>query len=135
MVRQPCEITVTLYLSPRFLKKSLGPGEWPWGVVLGPWGVVKRTWGPGEWSIGQISFNFNYKVNFKDFYTKLCVLFSQMKDTNISDGILILLPGSCPRVGLFGPGDAEGVKKNSNMVMWHIKSSEMTSRTESKLSF
>ena len=37
-------------------------------------------WGPGEGSKGQISFNFNYKVNFKDFYTKLCV-FSQMKDT------------------------------------------------------
>ena len=37
-------------------------------------------WGPGEGSKGQISFNFNYKVNFKDFYSKLCV-FSQMKDT------------------------------------------------------
>ena len=36
-------------------------------------------WGPG--SKGQISFNFNYKVNFKDFlYQTLCV-FSQMKDT------------------------------------------------------
>ena len=31
------------------------------------------TLGPGEGSKGQISFNFNYKVNFKDFYTKLCV--------------------------------------------------------------
>ena len=30
-------------------------------------------WGPGEGSKGQISFNFNYKVNFKDFYSKLCV--------------------------------------------------------------
>ena len=30
-------------------------------------------WGPGEGSKGQISFDFNYKVNFKDFYTKLCV--------------------------------------------------------------
>ena len=29
--------------------------------------------GPGEGSKGQISFNFNYKVNFKDFYPKLCV--------------------------------------------------------------
>ena len=28
---------------------------------------------PGEGSKGQISFNFNYKVNFKDFYSKLCV--------------------------------------------------------------
>ena len=25
------------------------------------------TWGPGEVSKGQISLNFNYKVNFKDF--------------------------------------------------------------------
>ena len=32
-------------------------------------------------SKGQISFNFNYKINFKDFlYQTLCV-FSQMKDT------------------------------------------------------
>ena len=31
------------------------------------------TPGPGEGSKGQISFNFNSKVNFKDFYTKLCV--------------------------------------------------------------
>ena len=31
--------------------------------------------GPGEESKGQISFHFNYKVNFKDFYTKLCVCF------------------------------------------------------------
>ena len=30
-------------------------------------------WGPEEGSKGQISFNFNYKVNFKDFYSKLCV--------------------------------------------------------------
>ena len=29
---------------------------------------------------GQISLNFGYHVNFKDFYTKLCVS-SQMKDT------------------------------------------------------
>ena len=38
-------------------------------------------WSPGEGSKGQISFNFNYKVNFKDFlYQTLCV-FSQIKDT------------------------------------------------------
>ena len=28
---------------------------------------------PGDRSKGQISLNFNYKVNFKDFYTKLFV--------------------------------------------------------------
>ena len=34
----------------------------------------------GEGSKGQISLNFNYKVNFKDFYTKIGVCFSQIKD-------------------------------------------------------
>ena len=53
--------------------------------------------GPGEGSKGQISFNFNYKVNFKDFYTKLCVCSHKWTIQNISDGILILLSGSCPR--------------------------------------
>ena len=75
---------------------------------------------------GQISFNFNYKVNFKDFCTKLCV-------QNISDRIFILLPRSCLGVGLWGAGGAQVVKKKiSNMVMWHIKSTGMTSRTECK---
>ena len=31
------------------------------------------TKSPGEDSKGEMSFNFNYKVNYKDFYTKLCV--------------------------------------------------------------
>ena len=51
------------------------------------WGVQRQTffwpapWGPGVGPEGHISFNFNYKVNFKDFlYQTLCV-FSQMKDT------------------------------------------------------
>ena len=54
-------------------------------------------WVPGEGSKGQISFNFNYKVNFKDFYTKLCVCSHKSKIQNISDRIFILSPGSCPR--------------------------------------
>ena len=38
--------------------------------------------GLSEASKSQISFNFNHKVNFKDFYTRLYVcVFSQMKDT------------------------------------------------------
>ena len=37
-------------------------------------------WGPGKGSKGQISFNFNYKVNFKDFLYQTLCLFSQMKD-------------------------------------------------------
>ena len=40
-------------------------------------------------------------------------------------------------VGIWGAGGAEGVKKLffSNMVMWHIISTGMTSRTECKLNF
>ena len=34
---------------------------------------VPTPWGPGEGPKGQISLNLNYRVNFKDFKTKLCV--------------------------------------------------------------
>ena len=34
--------------------------------------LVPPPWGPGEGSKDQISFNFNYKVDFI-FHTKLCV--------------------------------------------------------------
>ena len=39
----------------------------------------------------------------KIFIPTLCV-FSQMKDTKISDGIFILSHGSCPRSGTVGLG-------------------------------
>ena len=39
---------------------------------------------------------------------------------NISDEIFILSPGSCPSFGTLGRWGAQGVKKISNMVMWHI---------------
>ena len=91
------------------------------------WGVQNQTffgpapWGPWEESKGQISFNFNYKVNFKDFYTKLCVCSHKWKIQNISDGIFILSTGSCPRGGTSGRWGAQGVNFFSNMVMWYIK--------------
>ena len=65
---------------------------------------------PGAGSKGQISFNFNYKVNFEDFYTKLCVCSHKCKIQNISDGISILSPGSCPRGGTLGCWGCPGVK-------------------------
>ena len=96
-------------------------------IVFGP-----APWGPVEGSKGQISFNFNYKVNFKDFYLKnVCVLTNERYKT-LSDGIFILSPESCPSGGTLWHWGCPGVKKNSNMVMWHIKSTEMTSRTECK---
>ena len=72
------------------------------------WGVQRKIFfgpapcGPGEGPKGQISFNFNYKVNFKDFYSKLCVCSHKWKIQNISDGFFILSPGSCPRGGTCG---------------------------------
>ena len=50
-----------------------------------------------------------------------------------SGGILILLPGSCSKGRTLGCSGCRGGQKNSNMVMWHIKSMGMTSRTECKL--
>ena len=96
-------------------------------IFFGP-----APWGPGEGSKSQISFNFNYKVNFKDVYTKLCVCSHKWKIQNISDWILILMPGSCPRGGTKGRWGCSGVLFFSNIVMCHIKSTGMTSRTECK---
>ena len=50
----------------------------------------------------KISFNFHYKVNFKDFLTKLCVCSHKWKIQNISDRVFILSPRSCPRGGTWG---------------------------------
>ena len=73
---------------------------------------LPAPWGPGEGPKGQISLNFNYKVNFKDFLTKLCVSFYIWKIQNIPDGIFIWPPGSCPRGGTWGcHGGVGGVKK------------------------
>ena len=70
----------------RNVKKNFGPAP------LGPLEGVK----------GQISFNFNYKVNFKDFYSKLYV-FSQMKDTkHIRRDFYICPLGRALGVGLGG---------------------------------
>ena len=74
-------------------------------IFFGP-----APWGPGEGSKGHISFNFNYKVNFKDFHTKLGVCSHKCKIQNILNRIFILLPRSCPGAGLRGAG---GVKNFS----------------------
>ena len=51
------------------------------------WGAQRQIFfgpaplGPGDGSKGQISFNFNYKVNFKDFLFQTLCVFSQIKVT------------------------------------------------------
>ena len=48
-------------------------------------------------SKGQISLNFGYHVNFKDFNTKLCVFSHKEKIEIIFNILFIMLLGSCPR--------------------------------------
>ena len=94
--------------------------------------AIFLPWGPGEGSKGQISFNFNYKVNFKDFYTKLMCVLTNERYKTYQTGFLFCCLGHAPGVGLWGAGGAQVVNFFSNMVMWHIKSTRMTSRTECK---
>ena len=63
----------------------------------------------------------------------VCVLTNERYKT-YQTGFSFCRVGHAPGVGLRGTGGAQGVKKKlfSNMVMWHIKSTGMTSRTECK---
>ena len=74
-------------------------------IFLGP-----IPWGPGEGSKGQI-FNFNCKVNFKDFYSKLCVCFTNERYKTYQTGFSLCSLGHAPGVGLWGAGGAQVVKK------------------------
>ena len=71
---------------------------------------------PREGSKCQISFNYISLVNFKDFYTNVCVC-SHNKILKKSDKIFVLRPGSCPRGWDLGGGLGvpKGVNFFSNM--------------------
>ena len=65
---------------------------------------------PGEGSKGQISFNFNYKVNFKIFIPNfVCVLTNERYKT-YQTGFSFCPLGHAPKVGLWGAGGAQRVK-------------------------
>ena len=67
-------------------------------------------WGPGEGSKGQISFNFNCKVNFKDFIPNfVCVLTNERYKTYQTRFLFCRL-GHALGVGL---GGTKGPKSNS----------------------
>ena len=89
--------------------------------------------GPKEGSKGQISFNFNCKVNFKDFNTNfLCVLTNERYKA-YQMGFSFCYLSHAPGVGLWALGVTRCQKIIfSNIVMWHIKSTRMTSKTECK---
>ena len=90
-------------LGGHFFRNSTRFGVWVAymnGTRTGTIFWVPAPWGLWEGPKGQISLNLNNKVNFKGFKTKLCVSSHKRKIYNISDGIFIRLPGSCPGVGL-----------------------------------
>ena len=64
---------------------------------LGP-----APWGPVEGSKGQISFNFNYKVNLKDFYTKLLFVLTNERYKTYQTGFSFCHLGHALGVGLDG---------------------------------
>ena len=58
-------------------------------------------WGPGEESKGQISFNFNYKVNFKNFIPNFVCVLTNGRYKTYPARFFILSPISCPMGGTF----------------------------------
>ena len=89
------------------------------------------SWGPGEWSKGQISLNFKYKVNFKDFIPNfVCVLtHERYKTTKHIRRDFHSVAWVMPQGWDFGALGVPMGSKKSNMAMWHIKSTGMTSKT------
>ena len=91
-----------------------------------------RPLGPWEGSKGKISLNFHYKVNFKDFFfipNVVCVLTNERYKT-CQTGFSFEQLGHTPGFLIWGAGASKGSKMN--MVKWHIKLTDMTSRTECK---
>ena len=72
------------------------------------WGVQRQifgspgVWGPGEWSKGQISFNFNYIVNLKDFIPSFVCVLTNERYKKYQTGFLFCRLGDALGVGLGG---------------------------------
>ena len=61
-------------------------------------------WGPREGSKGQILLNLNYKVDFKDFYTKLCACSNKYRYKTHQTEFSLCGLGHAPGVGHGGAG-------------------------------
>ena len=91
--------------------------------VFGP-----APWGTGEELKGQISFNFNYKVNFIFFLYQTVCVFSQMKDTKQIRPDFYSVAWAMPQGWDFG---ALGVKKiKHDLVAYRIHGDEEQNRMQ-----
>ena len=94
----------------------LGSHWWPWGEVK-----------------GQISLDFDYHVNFEDFIPNFVCGLTIERCKTYQTRFLFCRLGHAPGVRLLGTGGAQWAFFFSpNMVMWHIKSTGMTRKTECK---
>ena len=104
------------------------------------WGVQQQNffgpapWSPGERSKGQYHLISITKSISKIFIPNFVFLLTNERYKTYTTGFKFCCLGHAPGVGLRGAGDVEGVNKLffSKMVMWPIKSTGMTSRTECK---
>ena len=102
------------------------------------WGVQRQTFlapPPGALRSGQmVKYHFISitKSISKIFIPNFVCVLTNERYKSYQTGFLFCRLGHAPGVGLWGVGVPRGSKNNSNMVMWHIKSTGMTSRTECK---
>ena len=98
-------------------------------TVFGP-----APWGPGEGGKRSNIIYFQLQSKFQRFLYQTVCVFSQIKDTKHIKRDLHHVAWVMPQGWDFGALGAQGGggQKKSNMVMWHIKSTGMTSRTECK---
>ena len=99
--------------------------------------IVKLFLAPPHWALGR-----GQKVKYhlisitksisKIFIPNFVFVITNERYKTYQTEFLFCPLGHAPGVGLWGAGDGQGVKKNSNMVVWYIKSMGMTSRTECK---
>ena len=88
-------------------------------------------------SKGQISLNFSFHVNFKDFYTNfVCVLTNEIYKT-YQTGFSFCHLGHAPGVGLRGAGGAQGVIFffKHGYVAYQIDGNDKQNRMQVKFSF
>ena len=72
-------------------------------ICFGP-----ALWDPGEGPKGQIAFNFNYKVNFKDFIPNFVCVLTNKRYKTYQTGFALYRLGHAPGVGLWGVGSGGG---------------------------
>ena len=105
------------------------------------WGVQRqKLFWPRPWALGRGQKVKHHLISItksisKIFIPNLVCVLTNKRYTTYQMGFLFCGLGHVPGVGLWGAGGAYVVIFFSNMVMWHINLTGMTSRTECKLNF